>query len=67
VNNVGTAASIRSYDNITLGSALSNANTEVDFDNVSLTLNQAPEPASLGLFALGGLLVRRSRRRPRRA
>jgi hypothetical protein len=62
MNNVGTAATIRSYDNITLGSALSNASVEVDFDNVVLQFSSVPEPASLGLFALAGLLVGRKAR-----
>ena len=47
VSNVGTAASIRSYDNIALGSGLSNANTEADFDNMALQYQSVPEPASI--------------------
>lgn len=63
VSNVGTAASIRSYDVIRLGSGLSNGSTEVFFDNMRLEYVQVPEPASLSLLALAaGSLVRRARR-----
>jgi hypothetical protein len=47
VSNVGSAAQIRQYDNIALGSGLSNGNTEVYFDNVSL---EFIEPFFLGDF-----------------
>jgi hypothetical protein len=53
VSNVGTAASIRQYDNIAIGSGLSNASTEVFFDNMRLSV--VPEPASLALVGLMGL------------
>ena len=62
VNNVGTAASIRSFDPITLGAGLSNASVEVDFHNVALQYSSIPEPASLGLLMLAGLSVRRNQR-----
>ncbi len=52
VSNVGTAASIRSFDNIVLGSGVSNASTEVFFDNVRL--EYVPEPTT---FALAGVLL----------
>jgi MYXO-CTERM domain-containing protein len=61
VSNVGTAASIRQYDNITLGSALSNAGVEAFFDNVNLS--QVPEPASAGMAGLVGLALAAVRRR----
>jgi hypothetical protein len=61
VSDVGTGASIRSYDNIRLGSGLSNGGTEAFFDNVSVAFNAVPEPASLGLLATAGLLFVRRR------
>jgi len=64
VNNVGTAATIRSYDNIALGSGVSNASVEADFDNQLLQLVSAPEPSSFVMLGLSaGLLLRRGRRR----
>ena len=63
VSNVGTAASIRSYDNITLGSGNSNASTDAWFDNQNLQVLPAPEPGSLTILALAaGALLRRRRR-----
>ncbi|BBO35120.1 PEP-CTERM sorting domain-containing protein [Lacipirellula parvula] len=54
VSNIGTAASIRQYDNIAIGSGLSNANTEFFVDNMRLEFIKAvPEPATLALAALG--------------
>jgi hypothetical protein len=50
VSNVGTAASLRSYDNITIGSGLSNGNVAAYFDNMHLAI---PEPATLVLAGLG--------------
>jgi hypothetical protein len=45
VLNVGTTT--RGYDNIALGSGLSNGANEAFFDNVSLVLDLAPEPGTL--------------------
>lgn len=64
VNDVGTAASIRSYDNIRLGSGLSNGNTEVFFDNVQLDYAAAvPEPGIAVLLAVASWGMFASRRR----
>ncbi len=56
VSNVGTAASIRSYDNIVLGSGLSNGGTQTFFDNVLLeTVAAVPEASSFFAVGLVGL------------
>jgi hypothetical protein len=62
VSDVGTTASIRSYDNIRIGSGLSNGSTEVFFDNMQLEYIPIPEPTTLvlaGLVSMGLLGVRR--------
>jgi hypothetical protein len=66
VHNVGTAASIRSYDNIRIGSGLSNANNAAYYDNVRVQTGSQfliPEPGTLvlcGLALIGSLgFVRR--------
>lgn len=61
VSNVGTAASLRSFDNIALGSGLSNGNNEVFFDNVSFA-TVVPEPVSLSIATAGLMLLRRRSR-----
>ena len=54
VSNIGAAASIRQYDNIALGSGVSNGSTEVFFDNMRLEFIPAvPEPATLALAGMG--------------
>lgn len=60
VSNVGTAASLRSYDNITMGSGLSNGSTSVNFDNMVLSAI-VPEPTTLAMSVLGGLALLRRR------
>lgn len=60
--NVGTAASIRSYDNVVLGSGFTNGGVEAYFDDVVVDY-VVPEPSSLALAGLGGLALLRRRRR----
>jgi hypothetical protein len=57
VSNVGTAASIRSYDNITLGSGLSNNSTAAYFDNVHLEFIPAAVPEASSFLAVGLVAV----------
>jgi hypothetical protein len=65
VSGVGAAGTLRSYDNIAIGSGFSNAGVEADFDNQKLEM-LVPEPASLGLLAAGALLCVRRPLRPGR-
>ena len=53
VNNVSTAANFRSYDNITIGSGLSNGSTEAFFDNMRLEVTAVPEPGAAALLGIG--------------
>lgn len=59
-HNIGTATSLRSYDVIRMGSGLSNGAANAYFDNMYLEV--VPEPASLGVIALGGIALLRRRR-----
>jgi hypothetical protein len=67
VNNVGTLASIRSYDNIAIGSGLSNGSTAAFFDNMRLELVAVPELGSfaamgaVGLMSAGAVWIRKLR------
>jgi hypothetical protein len=63
VSNVGTAASIRSYDNIRIGSGLSNGSTEVFFDNMRLEYVTVPEPAAVVLLGVAAAAFGCLRRR----
>jgi hypothetical protein len=68
VHNVGTAAQIRSYDNIRIGTGLSNASNGAQYDNMRVQTGGPtliPEPTSLVLFAIAlccslGLVRRRN-------
>ena len=53
VNNVGTAASFRSYDNITLGSGLSNGSNTAYYDNFFFAVTSVPEPGTATLLGIG--------------
>jgi hypothetical protein len=61
----GVVGTLRSYDNITIGSGLTNGGVNVYFDNMSLDLGTVPEPTSLSVLALGGIAASARRRRSR--
>jgi MYXO-CTERM domain-containing protein len=61
VSNVGTSATLRSYDAIRLGSGVSNAGNAAWYDNFSVQV--IPEPSTMGLGLLGALLLACHRRR----
>jgi hypothetical protein len=68
VHNIGTAAQIRSYDVIRLGSGLSNANNAAYYDNMRVQTggpDLIPEPTSLVLVGLGLFGVFHAGRRSR--
>jgi hypothetical protein len=56
VNNIGTAASIRSFDNIVIGSGLTNGSTVAYFDNMRLEVIGVPEAGSFAAMGVVGLL-----------
>jgi hypothetical protein len=67
VHNVGTAATIRSYDNIRIGSGLTNGNNAAQYDNMRLQTGSSiliPEPSSImlvGLSLVGAAFAARRR------
>jgi hypothetical protein len=63
VDNIGGAGTLRQYDNIALGSGLSNGSVEAFFDNMSLELVPVPEPACGALLAMSALALVAARRR----
>lgn len=52
VSNVGTAATLRSYDVLRLGSGLTSVG-EAAYDNVVVSTAAVPEPGAFGFAALG--------------
>ena len=66
VDNIGGAGTIRSYDNIAIGSGLTNGGVSAYFDNMSLAVTPVvvPEPATMALVGLTcvSLLAARKRR-----
>ncbi|MGB7157645.1 MAG: PEP-CTERM sorting domain-containing protein [Tepidisphaeraceae bacterium] len=61
VLNFSTAATFRSWDNIAIGSGLTNGGATANFDNMFLEV-VVPEPTSLALFGLAGFALLRRRR-----
>jgi hypothetical protein len=55
VSNVGSAATLRSYDVIRLGSGVSNAGNTAWYDNFMVQVTVVPEPSALILSLLGVL------------
>jgi hypothetical protein len=65
VSNVGTAAAFRSYDNVTLGSGVSNAGNAAYYDNFLVEMAPVPEPGVTALLGIGlSALVALRRSRP---
>jgi hypothetical protein len=62
VSNVGTAATLRSYDLVRIGSGVSNANNAAWYDNFSVEV-VIPEPSTIGLGLMGMLAFACRRRR----
>lgn len=63
VNDVGTAAQLRSYDLVRLGSGSSNANNAAWYDNFSVATLAVPEPSTTGLWLAGAMVLACRRRR----
>ncbi|MEX2309031.1 MAG: PEP-CTERM sorting domain-containing protein [Pirellulales bacterium] len=53
VSNVGGAGTLRSYDNIRIGSGVSNANNAAYYDNEWVRRVPIPEPTTFALLGLG--------------
>jgi hypothetical protein len=62
VSNVGTAATLRSYDAIRLGSGVSNGGNAAWYDNFGVQV-VIPEPSAIGLGLIGTLAFAWRRRR----
>jgi len=62
VSNIGTAATIRSYETIRIGSGVSST-AEAFYDNYLVTTEAVPEPASVALLGLGAFAWVAKRRR----
>jgi hypothetical protein len=67
VNNVGTTASIRQYDNIVIGSGFTNGGINAYFDNMQLEFVPVPEAGAfiamsmVGLISAGAVWIRKRR------
>lgn len=63
VNDVGTAATLRSYDVVRLGSGVSNLANAAWYDNVLVETVTIPEPSVVGLWLAGAVVLACRRRR----
>lgn len=65
VLNVGSATSFRQYDNVTLGSGVSNAGNGAYYDNFLVQVTAVPEPSAAALLGIGlsGLIALRRTRK----
>ena len=61
VSGIGAAGTLRSYDNIAIGSGLTNGGVDAYFDNMNLQVIPAPEPGSIALLGIAAALSVRRR------